>query len=107
MKLLILLLFVSFNSYAEIRVKITHKVSGQEFQKISDTQPEIDLWKSKMAAWINSWGNIVDYDITQEDITAALNAERSKRIACDALEVKLKTPADLTLVEINQYLRCR
>jgi len=49
----------------------------------------------------------VEYTIIETDISAQVQAEQSKRDACQVLEVKLKTPADLTLAEMNSYLRCR
>ena len=49
----------------------------------------------------------VDIAVDCEDMTAQIQAEQSKRDACQVLEVKLKTPADLTLAEMNSYLRCK
>lgn len=49
----------------------------------------------------------VEYTITETDITAEVTARQAKRDACQVLEVKLKTPADLTLAEMNDYLRCK
>lgn len=48
-----------------------------------------------------------EYTIVESDITAAKDAEQAKQNACKAIENKLRSPVDLNLVEINEYLRCR
>ena len=49
----------------------------------------------------------VDIAVDCEDVSVQIEIENNKRDACQVLEVKLKSPADLTLVEMNSYLRCK